>query len=269
MKLITLIFALFLSMTACTAQKVESQKMETVKETKTETQKPKNENQSKNYVLVELFTSEGCSSCPPADKVLARLQKEQPVENVEIIPLALHVDYWNNLGWKDEFSSADYSARQTGYAEKFNLDSIYTPQMIVDGAKQFTGSQYDTAIDSIKESAQAKKAAVEINVENNNLKIDISDLPNHDAAYVWFVITEDNLQTDVKRGENSGKKLPHTAVVREMKLLDTLAENTKTFSGSQTVALQNGWEKKNLNLIVFVQGKNSKTIYAVGKKQLV
>lgn len=269
MKFAAIIFALFLGLTACTAQKVESQKSETQKEVKTENQKPKTEDQTKNYVLVELFTSEGCSSCPPADKVLARLQKEQPVENVEIVPLALHVDYWDYLGWKDEFSSADYSSRQSGYAEKFKLDAIYTPQMVVDGQKQFTGSQFDTAVNSIKESAQTKKAVVGLSIENNNLKVDISGLPDHDAAYVWFVVTEDDLQTDVKRGENSGRKLPHTAVVREMKLLDTLAENAKTFSVDHNFVIQPAWEKKNLDLIVFVQGKNSKNIYAVGKKELV
>ena len=114
-----------------------------------------------------------------------------------------------------------------------------------------------------------KKPESKYQLNDTNLKIEISGLPDHDAAYVWFVITEDNLQTNVRRGENSGKKLPHTAVVREMKLLDTLAENAKSFSVNQKFALQTGWEKKNLNLIVFVQGKNSKSIFAVGKKRLV
>ena len=271
MKLTTLLFAVFLSLTACATQKVESQKNEIQKneiqkEVKTEDSKPKTENQSKNYVLVELFTSEGGSSCPPADKVLARLAAEQPVENVEIIPLALHVDYWNYLGWRDEFSSADYSARQNGYSEKFKLDAIYTPQMVVDGAKQFTGSQFETAVNSVKDSAKSKKGGVEMSINDTNLKVEIADLPDHDAAYVWFVITEDNLETNVKRGENSGKKLPHTAVVREMKLLDTLAENAKSFSVNQKFTLQTGWEKKNLNLIVFVQGENSKKYFCCRKK---
>lgn len=269
MKPAILLFTIIFSLMACTAQKVESQKSETQKEAATKDQKPKTENRQKDFVLVELFTSEGCSSCPPADKVLARLEAEQPVENVEIIPLALHVDYWNYLGWRDEFSSAAYSARQNGYAEKFKLDSIYTPQMVVDGAKQFTGSQFETAVNSIKETAKTKKSAVEMAIENNNLKIEISDLPAHDVAYVWFVITEDNLETNVKRGENSGRKLPHTAVVREMKLLDRLAENAKTFSVTHNFTIQPAWQKKNLNLIVFVQGQNSKQIYAVGKKELV
>ena len=267
MKLAALIFILFLSFAACTTQQVESQKIGNQKETKAEDRKPETGNQTKNYVLVELFTSEGCSSCPPADKVLARLEAEQPVENVEIVPLALHVDYWNYLGWRDEFSSADYSARQNGYADKFKLDAIYTPQMVVDGAKQFTGSQYELAVNSVKDSAKTKKSGVEMTVDETNLKIDIADLPNHDAAYIWFVITEDNLETNVRRGENSGKKLPHTAVVREMKLLDTLTENAKSFSVNQKLVFQTGWKKQNLNLIVFVQGKNSKNIFAVGKKR--
>jgi hypothetical protein len=269
MKLTAVFLTTLFLLSACTAQKVDSQKTETRKETITEDQMPKTEDQSKNFVLVELFTSEGCSSCPPADEVLARLQSEQPVENVEIVPLALHVDYWNYLGWRDRFSSAAYSARQNGYAEKFKLDAIYTPQMIVDGSTQFTGSQFETAVNSIKETAKTKKSAVEMSVEENNLQIEISDLPAHDAAFIWFVITEDDLQTDVKRGENSGRKLPHTAVVREMKLLDRLAQDEKSFSISHSFSLQPGWEKKNLNLIVFVQGQNSKNIYAVGKKKLV
>ena len=262
-------FALLLSLTACSAQRVESQRAEKEKSVRPEAQKINTETQTKNFVIVELFTSEGCSSCPPADKVLARLEKEQPVENVEIVPLALHVDYWNYLGWRDQFSSADYSARQNGYAEKFKLDAIYTPQMVVDGQKQFTGSQFQTAVDSIKESAQTKKADAVISVEDDKLKIDIANLPAHDAAYVWFVITENDLQTDVRRGENSGKKLPHTAVVREMKMLDTLAENAKIYSKVQTLSLSPEWKKENLSLVIFVQGQNSKNIFAVGKKRLV
>lgn len=263
------IFTVFLMLSACSMQKVESQKTQFETERKTEDRKSETENQTKNYVLVELFTSEGCSSCPAADQVLARLQKEQPVENVEIVPLALHVDYWNYLGWKDKFSSAEYSARQTGYAEKFKIDSIYTPQMVVDGRQQFVGSQFDTAIGSIKEFSQIKKADVKLSVETSGVKIEISDLPTHDTAYVWFVLTEDDLQTDVGRGENSGRKLLHTAVAREMKMINTIAENDKDFSATQAFTIQPDWQKEKLNFIVFIQGKDSKTIFAVGKKHLV
>lgn len=261
MKSIILFSILMLSVAACSAQKVESQKMET---TKIEDQRS-NIKEHKNYVLVELFTSEGCSSCPPADKVLSRLDSEQPVDNVEIVPLALHVDYWNYLGWKDEFSDAAYSRRQSGYAEHFNLDSSYTPQMVIDGQKEFVGSNFDTAVNAIKEAAKAKRGVVDMIIVNGKLNVDISDLPKHDTAYVLLFITEDNLQTNVKRGENSGRTLSHTGVVREMKLLGNIEAVKNNLSISADLSLQKGWRKENLNIIVFVQGQNSKKILAVGK----
>lgn len=263
MKLVFIFLALFLTFTGCSTQTAESQN-------KPEDKIPEKESvKGKQYVLVELFTSEGCSSCPPADKVLARLQSEQPVANVEIIPLALHVDYWNYLGWRDEFSSNAFSRRQSGYVDRFKLDSIYTPQMVVDGQKQFTGSQFDTAINSVKETAQTKKADVEMSFENKNLSVKINDLPAHDVSYIWLAITEDDLQTDVRRGENSGRKLPHTAVVRDLKLIGNITADEKGFVKSENLTLQPAWKNKNLNLVVFVQGQNSKNVFAVGKIKLV
>ncbi len=111
----------------------------------------------KSPVLVELFTSEGCSSCPPADRVLAQLETEQPNKNAEIITLALHVDYWDNLGWKDKFSSALYSQRQSVYGQALKLNQVYTPQMVVDGQKQFVGSNLSEANKAITESAKIRK----------------------------------------------------------------------------------------------------------------
>src|SRR5262249_37061382 len=96
-------------------------------------------------VLVELFTSEGCSSCPPADDLLARMIKEQPVTGVQIIGLSLHVDYWNQLGWRDPFSSYKFSARQNEYAAAWKTDNVFTPQGVVDGSQQFVGSEWGKA----------------------------------------------------------------------------------------------------------------------------
>src|SRR5687768_4382247 len=128
-----------LLLAACSSQnkQVEAQSKEKINSN--EGQKMNSAN--KTPVLVELFTSEGCSSCPPADAVLARLENEQPDKNAEIIALAFHVDYWNYLGWKDEFSSAVYSERQSGYAAAFKQNSNYTPQMVVDGETEFVGSR--------------------------------------------------------------------------------------------------------------------------------
>ena len=111
-------------------------------------------------VLVELFTSEGCSSCPPADDLLIQLDKEQPVPDAEIVAISEHVDYWNRLGWADPFSSAAFSERQNQYARAFGTNQIYTPQMVVDGRTAFIGSQEGKARREIAQAAQAPKAKV-------------------------------------------------------------------------------------------------------------
>jgi hypothetical protein len=222
----------------------------------------------KTPVLVELFTSEGCSSCPPADEVLARLEKEQPGTDAEIITLAFHVDYWNYLGWKDEFSSPKYSERQGGYASTFNQDSNYTPQMVVDGQKQFVGSSFDTAISAIAEAAKNTKAKVEFEQNDKNLKVRFSDLPAHEESYVWLAIAEDDLESNVKRGENSGRILRHVSVVREMNLLGNLLPEDKSFEKEIPLNFDSKWDRKNLKLVAFIQAKKSKKIYALSRKSV-
>lgn len=239
-----------------------------------ETEKANTSNaKNKPPVLVELFTSEGCSDCPPADGVLARLENEQPNRDAEVITLALHVGYWNRLGWKDEFSSSLYSERQNGYADRFKLDSIYTPQMVVDGQREFVGSNFTAAQTAISEAAKNKKAIIEIlngaDAKNPNVKIKISDLPARENSYVWLAIAEDNLQTNVERGENRGKTLSHTSVVREMRLVGEIGANDKTFETEAAPQFQPTWNKKNLKFVVFVQGKETKKIYGVNKKSLI
>src|SRR5260370_6253914 len=112
-------------------------------------------------VVVELFTSEGCSSCPPADEILSKLDKMQPIQGVEVIALGEHVDYWNKLGWIDPYSSADFSRRQSRYSDAFNQDSVYTPQMIVDGRDEFAGGNMERAPAAIAKAAQAPKANIQ------------------------------------------------------------------------------------------------------------
>jgi len=223
------------------------------------------ETKAKPAVLVELFTSEGCSSCPPADRVLSQLEKEQSNADAEIITLALHVDYWNYLGWKDEFSSKQFSERQSGYADRFKLDSIYTPQMVVDGQTQFVGSNLGTAQKAISDAAKVNKATIEISNAGDKLKIKISGAPNHDDSYVWLAIAEDDLKTNVRRGENGGKTLDHVSVVREMKLLGNLAAADKTFESETALQFDSKWKKENLKFVVFVQGKDSKKVFGVSK----
>ena len=113
-------------------------------------------------VLLELFTSEGCSDCPPADRLLEALDRTQSVTGAEVIVLSEHVDYWNRLGWKDPFSSPQFSARQSAYASQFHLDSVYTPQLVVDGRLQFVGSDGHEAKAAIEKESHEQKRAIAI-----------------------------------------------------------------------------------------------------------
>jgi hypothetical protein len=244
---------------ACSSQTVESQKIEEKQATKSEN------GDKKSPVLVELYTSEGCSSCPPADDALAFLEKEQPFMQAEIITLALHVDYWNRLGWRDEFSSPLFSQRQTVYAQKMKLDSTYTPQMIVDGRIQFVGSNLGDASKAILEAAKTPKAKIETVLDGETLKIKISDAPKHEDASVYLAVAENNLASNVKRGENAGKNLAHTSVVRELRPIGKLEAKADAFEHQIAVARNPVWKLENLNYVVFVQENESRKIIGTTK----
>lgn len=251
------LFLLILSiLSACGSSKAEGRKP-------TGNQAPKIDMAAKQPVLVELFTSEGCSSCPPADRNLTFLEKQQPNAEAEIITLAMHVTYWDELGWKDEFSSPLFTRRQEIYSRKFNLDSIYTPQMIVDGEYQFVGSDLTKAQKAISASAKNKKAPVELSETADKLKIKISELPEHRAASVYLAVVEDNLTSNVERGENSGKKLEHNSVVRELKALGLIDPQNSGYEAEIPLQFETGWKKENLKFIVFAQDNVSRKILGV------
>jgi hypothetical protein len=222
---------------------------------------------SRPAVVVELFTSEGCSSCPPADDLLADLAKPDAVAGVQIIPMALHVDYWNGLGWTDRFSSAQFSDRQKEYARLANSDDIYTPQMIVDGKAEFVGSDGQRANTEIANAARLPKAKIELMVSRHegaenavDCKISIDQIPAGEAAggEVMLAVTEDGLQTDVGRGENSGRTLHHSAVVRVLRKVATIGgSDAMPFSTSATISLSPDWRADQLHFIVF--GQNPRT----------
>ena len=217
-------------------------------------------------VIVELFTSEGCSSCPPADAVLEKLQQTQPVAGAEVIALSEHVDYWNYIGWSDPFSSAAFSARQEAYARAFGQqDRVYTPQMIVDGQAEFNGSAMNKALEAIAKAVRSPKADVRIVIpetktqkDNQEIRFNVSvknvpPVDRGDVAEVILALTEDKLSSNVTRGENSGRKLAHTAVVREIRALGRVDPATKTFDSEKTMAIADGWKRDDLRVVVFVQ----------------
>jgi hypothetical protein len=224
-------------------------------------------------VIVELFTSEGCSSCPPADAVLERLQQTQPVAGAEVIALSEHVDYWNYIGWSDPFSSAAFSARQETYARALGQqDRVYTPQMIVDGQTEFNGSAMNKALEAIAKAARSPKADVRIVIpetktqkDNQEIRFNVSvknvpPVDRGDVAEVILALTEDKLSSNVTRGENSGRKLAHTAVVREMRALGRVDPATKTFDSEKTMAIADSWKRDDLRVVVFVQERAQRRV---------
>jgi hypothetical protein len=216
-------------------------------------------------VLVELFTSEGCSSCPPADKNLAFLERQQPVAKANIITLAFHVDYWDRLGWKDRFSSPLYSRRQEIYSQAFKLGSNYTPQMVVDGREEFVGNDSGKAAKEILKATETEKAVVQVTFVDGRLTARITNAPLHADATLYAAIAEDGISTRVERGENSGKTLEHVSVVRELKMLGMLAADKNEFDAAVDVQSPPDAKAENLKVVVFVQENESRRIIGVGR----
>jgi hypothetical protein len=235
-------------------------------------------NAKRTPVVVELFTSEGCSSCPPADALLARLDAKQPVEGAEVLALAMHVDYWNYLGWADPFSSHEFSQRQGDYATAYGKDGVYTPQMIVDGVKEFPGGNAGAAAEAIGKAAREPKGEVRLAREGAQaeeavrLSVRIENLPRlteGDAAFVLLAVTESGLSTDVARGENSGRKLVHVGVVRRLTTVGGLADaRDGVFSAEALVPIEKGWRRENLRAVVFAQERGTRRVLAAGSLKL-
>jgi hypothetical protein len=246
--------------------------------------------QSAAPVVVELFTSEGCSSCPPADQLLERLTAAA-VDGAKVVALGEHVDYWDRLGWRDRFSSAAFTNRQELYARRFNLDSAYTPQMVVDGHAEFVGSDAVAARRAIAKAAAAPHGTMTLvalpfhpstSVEGQgrdpggpekpalHVLVNVSGLPpivRGDRADILVAVTEDALRSDVKSGENRGRTLRHAAVVRQ---LTTIGEATgPTASAETTIAVQPGWQRERLNIVAFVQQRRDRGIVAAASVPLI
>jgi hypothetical protein len=213
-------------------------------------------------VIVELFTSEGCSSCPPADAVLSRLDREQPVFEAEVIPLSEHVDYWNDVGWRDRFSSPLFTSRQQDYGQIFRLDTVYTPQMVVNGQATVLGSDWNSANQAVRAAAKSPRAEVKISVRHDGAAFEINRLPQVvRTADILLAITESGLENDVAGGENTGRRLRHTGVVRSLTRLGTLdAAKNGAYSGEARLNLRPEWVRHNLKLVLFVQDRKSRQI---------
>jgi len=221
---------------------------------------------AKGFAVIELFTSEGCSSCPPADELVEKIQKES--NNLPVYILAFHVDYWDRLGWKDVFSSAAYSKRQNQYAQWLNLQSIYTPQIVVNGRKEFIGSEEATLRNAIKSNLQKPSSAtltlsdVKFDKAQINLHYNIEGTTNNTSLLLALV--QKSATTNVKGGENGGRTLSHVQIVRNLETIDLGGKN----NGSATIAIPSALNNQSLEVITFLQNKSNGQILAAAKSGL-
>ena len=239
-------------------------------------------------VIVELFTSEGCSDCPPADALLDTLIARPPLAGVDIIGLGQHVDYWDRQGWKDRFSSAALTNRQQLYQTRFGTESIYTPQMVVDGRAEFVGSDAGAARRAIERSRAAPHGVVQIDLmpvgaelappgradqgRPLHVAVSVTGLPplgRGDRADLIVAVTESGLRTEVTRGENHGRTLTHAAVVRHMAAIGQVAsDGAASASASADIPLASDWQRDRLTVVAFVQELRGRTILASASVRL-
>ena len=215
-------------------------------------------------VLVELFTSEGCSSCPAADMLLDSLQREQPVGAAQIIPIGFHVDYFDHAGWKDAFSSPAFTERQRNYSQKFGPDSVYTPQMVVDGREAVEGNDGTLVRRAVASAAATAHLPVRLTARSAagraRLTFELPAAPaNAEKIQVLWAITQDGLSTVVKRGENGGRTMHHIAVARRLQVLGGLTREMTLVE--REPELDRRWGSTGLKAVVWLQGVTSRQVY--------
>lgn len=222
-------------------------------------------------VVVELFTSQGCSSCPPADRLLSRLADEGVV-----YPLSFHVDYWNYIGWTDPFSSPSWSERQRRYAKAFRSGQVYTPQIVVAGAAECVGSREGCVRDAIAAAPPADgrvSVAVAPDAADGRLSLavdaEIERGTTGDAWDVLVAVVESDLVTSVKRGENSGRKLENDRVVRVLERAFSIPSRAGARgSGTVEIALGEGWRRDRLSAVAFLQDPATMRIHGAAALSL-
>ncbi len=217
--------------------------------------------QSKAPVIVELFTSEGCSSCPPADALLARLPHS--FADAEVIPLSEHVDYWNHLGWKDRFSASLFTDRQQDYGRTFHMESVYTPEIVVNGQYECSGSDQSAVTQAIRKSLNGPRASAKLLMLSPGvMRVTVDSIPaGVKNADVFLAITESNLESLPDKGENNGARLRHTGVVRSLSSLAHLdLKRAANYVADAKLNPNPDWKQANLEYVVFVQDRSTRRI---------
>jgi len=211
----------------------------------------------KGFAVIELFTSEGCSSCPPADALIAKVHKETSDKPIYI--LAYHVDYWDRLGWKDAFSSSAYSERQKQYARWIKGAEIYTPQAIVNGSKEFVGSQESTLRNTIKadlaDPGKTDLVLTNLKATEKNINVKYEAKGTTGNSVLMIALVERNAVSKVMKGENAGRTLSHVQIVRELQTVK-LDRNT----GTASLTVPAGFTPQGFEMIAFVQNTGNGVI---------
>jgi hypothetical protein len=224
-------------------------------------------------VLIELFTSEGCSTCPPADRFVETLDS-QPIPGLEAIVLSEHVDYWDHLGWRDRFSSVDFSDRQRSYGAEFHLPDVYTPQLVIDGYRQLSGVDTKEAEAGLREAGTEQKIPLRIASalidHNQRVQIHFEGGPVgtgqvRNSLDVYVALALSHAETDVARGENANRHLTHTAVARSINHAGKI-KGGMTFSRNIEIKIEKGADLGNLRVVVFLQDPGSLRVFGAAMK---
>jgi hypothetical protein len=211
-------------------------------------------------VLVELFTSEGCSSCPPADALLLKLDSSQPIPGARLIVLSEHVDYWDHDGWKDPNSSVALTERQAAYVRALGLPTAYTPQFVVDGTSEIRANDPQQVEKVFRQVTAAPKVPVhigEVMVDARNpavlrARIDADGESDTHNADVYVAVALDRVESQILRGENGGRHLTHVAVVQQLTKVGKLAKG-ESFGETVQLKLKAGTDLNNVRLVAFIQ----------------
>ena len=227
---------------------------------------PAERSQDKPFVVIELFSSEGCSSCPPADQLVSQLTAWARRNHQLVYPLIFHVDYWNNLGWTDAFSKPEFTQRQYHYARIFQDQGVYTPQMIVNGSDAFVGAdQEHLQNDMNQELTKPTSVLLNISYKKHNSRIivsyNVTGFADHDVVNI--ALLERGLSSQVTAGENAGRTLHHDNVVRQFQT-QPLSEG----SMQATVPLNNTSDLSQSSVIVYVQDPQTMKIKAAKQMDL-
>jgi hypothetical protein len=222
-----------------------------------------NQDAVRRPMLLELFTSEGCSSCPPADAWVQNLDSSQPIPEAQIIVLSEHVTYWDHDGWKDPYSSTPVTERQSDYAQGLGLKSVYTPQLILDGRSELHLNDLAQMKQAFEKAAANPLVPVRIDsvaVEAGNPgivkgRIEVDANPQENRGDVYVATALDHAETHVLHGENGGHVLTYVAVVEDMVKIGKL-EKGKSFERDFQIKLKPGSDPANLRVVAFVQEPN-------------